>query len=230
VDRGCYKQWEEANVPLTVVFEVVSPTLGAEEMIDKQFFYEDHGVEEYYFFNPETNRLIVYVRRGEILRPVRLADSFVSPRLGIRFDLSGPEMVVYGPDGQRFLSFEELKTLYEQAQKRAEQAQRDAELALQIAQQAQQEAQQAQERAVQEQKRAVQAEERALQAQEQAVQAKEHAQKARQEADKAQLQARGALRRVMRLAELSRKARLQKATPEELQELERLENESISAP
>jgi hypothetical protein len=50
----------------------------------------------------------VFVRRGEILVRVRQVVSYVSPRLGIRFDLSGPELVVYGPDGSRFLTFEEL--------------------------------------------------------------------------------------------------------------------------
>ncbi|HZT80700.1 MAG TPA: hypothetical protein VFA26_10775, partial [Gemmataceae bacterium] len=54
-------------------------------------------------------------------------DGYVSPRLGIRFDLSGPEMVVYGPDGQRFLTFEELTVARVQAEQRAEQAERRAD-------------------------------------------------------------------------------------------------------
>src|SRR5205807_208024 len=63
---------------------------------------------------------------------------FISPRLGIRFDLSGPEMVVYGPDGDRFLTFEEMKTAHVQAQQAADRAQQAAGRAQQMADQANQ--------------------------------------------------------------------------------------------
>src|SRR5262249_33197366 len=97
-DRGSYKQWEEGNGPLTVVFEILSPENTPTEMADKFAFYDEHGVEEYYYYDPDTNRLHIFVRRGEVLARVRQVRDFVSPRLGIRFDLSGPEMVVRGPD------------------------------------------------------------------------------------------------------------------------------------
>jgi Uma2 family endonuclease len=187
-DRGCYKQWEEENVPVTIAFEVLSPSNKHMEMTDKLLFYEDHGVEEYYEYDPDSNRLSVYLRKGEMLRPVRSVDGFVSPRLGIRFDLSGPEMVVFGPDGQRFLSFEELKALYEKARRQTEKAQ------------------------------------------EQAREAQRAAEKAQEQTREAQRLIAATERRVTRLAELSRKARQQQATPEELQELERLENESLPSP
>jgi Uma2 family endonuclease len=128
-DRGCYKQWEEENVPMTVVFEVLSPKNSYMEMIKKQMFYEDHGVEEYYVYDPDSNGLNVYLRRGELLRLHRQAHGFVSPRLGIRFDLSGTEMVVYGPDNRRFLTFEELKAQMDQTEKKVELAEKNAELA-----------------------------------------------------------------------------------------------------
>ena len=35
-------------------------------------------------------------------------DGWISPLLGIRFDMSGPELVIYGPDGRRFLTYQEL--------------------------------------------------------------------------------------------------------------------------
>src|SRR3954452_22877793 len=108
-DRDSYKQWEEGNVPPAVVFEVLSPGNTVPEMDDKQAFYEEHGVEEYYVYDPEGNRLMAFVRRGEVLRRVRPVDGWVSPRLGVRFDLSGPELVIHRPDGGRFLTFEELE-------------------------------------------------------------------------------------------------------------------------
>jgi Uma2 family endonuclease len=117
-DRGSYRQWEEGNVPLTVVFEILSPGNTIPEMADKLAFYEEHGVEECYVYDPDANHLQLYVRQGDVLRRVRPADGFVSPRLGIRFDLSGPVMVVRGPDGQPFLTFEQLEAARKQAEQR----------------------------------------------------------------------------------------------------------------
>jgi Uma2 family endonuclease len=137
-DRGSYQQWLEGGVPVTVAFEILSPNSTATALAIKFAFYEDYGVEEYYIYDPESNRLYIFVRRGEVLVRVREVDSFVSPRLGIRFDLSGSEMVVLGPNGKRFLSFEELQEERQAAEQRAEQAQQQAEQARQQAEQAQQ--------------------------------------------------------------------------------------------
>jgi Uma2 family endonuclease len=126
-DRGSYRQWEEAGVPVTVAFEVLSPGNTVPEMADKFAFYEDYGVEEYYLYDPDNNRLQVFVRRGEVLVRVRQANGYVSPRLGIRFDLSGPEMAVCYPDGRRFLTFEELEAERAQAEERARNAEQRAE-------------------------------------------------------------------------------------------------------
>jgi Uma2 family endonuclease len=117
--RPSYKQWEEDGIPMTVVFEILSPGNDMMEMIDTRDFYDQYGVEEYYLYDPDRNRLIVYVRRQETLVRCWQADGYVSPRLGIRFDLSGPEMVVYYPSGRRFLTFEELNVAREQAEQRA---------------------------------------------------------------------------------------------------------------
>jgi Uma2 family endonuclease len=129
-DRGSYRQWEEGGVPVTVVFEILSPSSTVQEMTDKFAFYEEHGVEEYYLYDPERNRLVVYLRRGEVLARIRRVDGFVSPRLGIRFGLSGPEMVVFYPDGRRFRTFEEVdaeRVSIEQKIRDAEQRIKNAE-------------------------------------------------------------------------------------------------------
>src|SRR5689334_11830235 len=55
-DRGSYRQWEERGVPVTVVFEILSPGNTGPEMVEKFAFYEDHGVEEYYIYDPDNNR------------------------------------------------------------------------------------------------------------------------------------------------------------------------------
>jgi Uma2 family endonuclease len=125
-DRSSYKQWEEGNIPLTVVFEVLSPSKSVPEMIEKHAFYDEHGVEEYYIYDPEKNNLFGYVRGVETLVGIRKVNGFVSPRLGIRSDLSGSEMVVYRPDGRPFLTFEELEADRERERDRADKAERRA--------------------------------------------------------------------------------------------------------
>jgi Uma2 family endonuclease len=147
--RGSYKQWEENNVPIHVVFEILSPSNDVAELARKYPFYEEHGVEEYYVYDPETDKLEIYLRRGSAFRRQRKPSGFVSPRMKITFDLSGTELVVRYPDGRAFLSPVQMD-----AQRRATE------------------------------------------------------------------------QRLARLAELGRKARRGKATPEELLELERLEEEA----
>jgi Uma2 family endonuclease len=123
-DRGSYKQWEEDGVPITVAFEILSPGNSYQEMADKFDFYERYGVEEYYVYDPDHNTLDVYIRRGEMLRRIRPADGLVSPRLGLRFQLTEPEMTVYRPDGKPFLTFEELEEHRLKAEQQAEDARR----------------------------------------------------------------------------------------------------------
>jgi Uma2 family endonuclease len=125
--RGSYKQWEEGGLPLTVVFEILSPGNTRKEMSDKQHFYDEHGVEEYYLYDPDKNRLQAFVRRGTALLRVRKLRKFTSPRLRITFDLSGPELVVRHPDGQPFVFFEQERTARTQAEQRADQAEQRAD-------------------------------------------------------------------------------------------------------
>jgi len=53
-------------------------------------------------------------------------ENWVSPRLGIRFDLSGEELQIYRPDGEPFASYEDVSRRLVQAQQRAEQAEQRA--------------------------------------------------------------------------------------------------------
>lgn len=105
--RGSYKQWEENDVTPQVVFEVLSPNNTVEEMDDKLDFYDAHGVEEYYLIDPYRNRMRAYIRRRRRLREVDWDAGFVSPRLGIRFEKRGEDLVVIGPDGRVFQNRED---------------------------------------------------------------------------------------------------------------------------
>jgi Uma2 family endonuclease len=126
-DRGSYKQWEEGNIPVTVAFEVLSPSNTPMEMADKLAFYDEYGVEEYYLFDPDRNALRVYTRGQMALKLARHHGDFTSPRLGIRFELSGPEMAVFYPDGRRFLSFEDLERQRQQQRADSERRRADTE-------------------------------------------------------------------------------------------------------
>ncbi len=119
--RGSYKQWEEEDVGPQVVFEVLSPGNRTEEMDRKFEFYETHRVQEYYLYDPHGVELSGWLHQNGALEPVAAMNGWVSPRLSIRFDMSGPELVVYRPDGQRFSTFVELQQQAEDAKQRAEQ-------------------------------------------------------------------------------------------------------------
>jgi Uma2 family endonuclease len=107
--RGSYKQWLEEDVPVTVAFEILSPSNDTNEMAKKFFFYDEYGVEEYYVYDPDTNKLEVFVRGLSTFRQIHDIASYRSRRLGIRFEMTQPEMTIYGPDGKRFISFAESK-------------------------------------------------------------------------------------------------------------------------
>lgn len=135
-DRGSYKQWEEGNVSPQVVFEVLSPGNTYNEMVEKEGFYERHGVEEYYLYDPYKNNLWGWQRINDQLEKIHSLQGWVSPRLGIRFERSPETLEIYRPDGERFLTFAELdaerlreRREKEVAQARAEQAESRAEQA-----------------------------------------------------------------------------------------------------
>lgn len=136
--RGSYRQWNEENIAPQVVFEIRSPCNTDADMDYKLEFYDTHGVEEYYFYDPDSHQFLGYWRTGEHLSLIQQINQWVSPRLGIRFDLTGDEPTIYRSTGQRFLSSIEL----EQRAALAEQQLDQAELQLeQTSQQLEQERQ-----------------------------------------------------------------------------------------
>ena len=120
-DRGSYQQWQENNIAPQVVFEILSPGNRLTEMLNKLRFYERYGVDECYIYNPEGAELSGYLRSGEELREIDPIAGWVSPRLGVRFELSSEGLELYRPDGQKFATYVELDRQRELAQQRAEQ-------------------------------------------------------------------------------------------------------------
>jgi Uma2 family endonuclease len=135
-DRGSYKQWEEANIPPQVVFEILSPGNTVTAMTKKLLFYERYGVEEYYIYDPDTVELTGLLRNGNNLEEIEPIDGWVSPRLGIRFVLKEDTLEIYFPDNQRFLTPVELDQLRQQERQRAEQERQRAEQERQRAEEA----------------------------------------------------------------------------------------------
>ncbi len=121
-DRGSYQQWKEANIPPQVVFEVISPGNTIAEMTRKFQFYERYGVEEYYLYDPDHQELAGFVRRDDWLEAIAEIQGWVSPRLGIRFDLNETgQLKLHRPDGQPFETYEQITARAEQERVRAEQ-------------------------------------------------------------------------------------------------------------
>ncbi|WP_310485272.1 Uma2 family endonuclease [Chamaesiphon sp. VAR_48_metabat_403] len=115
-DRGSYKQWQENDIAPQVVFEILSPGNTANEMASKLAFYDRHDVEEYYIYDPDTNALSGWERADGYLVEIPVMQDWISPRLGIKFDLSTPpELQIYRPDGEPFLSFEDVSQRLESA-------------------------------------------------------------------------------------------------------------------
>lgn len=111
VYRGSYKQWEESNIAPQVVFEVLSPSNTAMEMLDKLDFYERNGVEEFILLDPEKHEFIAYEsQKGKLIRANQLPDTWQSPRLGIQFQIAEGKLLALDPTGVPLKTFAELKT------------------------------------------------------------------------------------------------------------------------
>jgi Uma2 family endonuclease len=144
--RGSYKQWEEDTIAPQVVFEILSPNNTLTEMNKKQVFYDRYGVEEYYLYDPDKNDLSGWLRTNEALDVIDPIDQWVSPRLGIRFEVNDT-LHLYHPDGTRFLSYREIAQQAQQSQQLAEQEHQRAEQEHQRAEQERQRAEQERQRA-----------------------------------------------------------------------------------
>ncbi len=185
VKRGSYLQWEEDDIAPQVVFEVLSPGNTLTEMAKKLDFYQRYGVEEYYIYDPDKIDVCGWIRTENQLTLIDTIKGWISPRLGVRFEISESGLELYRPDGRKFSTYIELESDRQKAEERAQQAE---ERAQQEAERAQQEA----ERAQQEAERAQQEAERAQQ----------EAERAQQEAERAQQEAERANRLAERLREL----------------------------
>jgi Uma2 family endonuclease len=118
--RKSYLQWKEDNIPPQVVFEILSDSNTEKKMQQKLEFYAEYGVEEYYIYDPESWQLEGWMRWQNQLVQMKQVNGWVSPRLGIKFETGLGELIIYRPDGKRFLTPVELSAESEQRLQRAE--------------------------------------------------------------------------------------------------------------
>jgi len=163
--RGSYRQWEEENIAPQVVFEILSPSNTKSEMKKKLQFYRRHDVEEYYLYDPDKITFDGWaLTKGSLLK-IRKIQGWKSPRLGIRFEFTDEEIVIYQPDGEKFQSIAEEIKQRKQAQKQTEkeikqrkQAQKQTEKEIKQRKQAQKQTEEEIKQRKQAQKRAEKAE------------------------------------------------------------------------
>ncbi|MBC8142849.1 MAG: Uma2 family endonuclease [Armatimonadetes bacterium] len=124
--RGSYQQSKENGIAPQVVFEILSPGNRYSEMVGKFLFYQRHDVEEYYIYDPRKKGDASFdaYRRDEdgLLTPVPDVTAYISPRLGIRFDTLGRDLIIHRADGTRFQTVQEVFAERELQRIRAEAA------------------------------------------------------------------------------------------------------------
>jgi len=126
-DRGSYQQWREGGVAPQVVFEVLSPGNTLVEMLGKLRFYERYRVEEFYIYDPDRGDLSGWIGADAELTTIESMQGWVSPRLGVRFELASGELQIYRPDGRPFETYVELERSRRIAEQDAEQERQRAE-------------------------------------------------------------------------------------------------------
>jgi Uma2 family endonuclease len=126
-ERPSYMQFLEDNIAPQVVFEIRSHNDRQTKMNKKLSFYQRHGVEEYYLYDPERNELEGWQRIEGNLEVIEPMEGWISPRLGVRFELGEDGLEIYQPDGEAFVSPEELREERDFERQRAEEAVQRAE-------------------------------------------------------------------------------------------------------
>jgi Uma2 family endonuclease len=130
--RTSYVQHEEGGIPPQVVFEILSPSNRKRAMDYKRRVYEKYGVEEYYVYNPYKIQLEVWLKEGDAFRLIPEASGWVSPRLGIRFELA-EDMTIFAPDGRPFLDYAEVARQRDEVARERDESERRSERAEQRA-------------------------------------------------------------------------------------------------
>ena len=85
-----------------MVFDILSPGNRVMEMLKKEQFYDRYGVAEYYIYDPDDNARVGWRREAGQWHRINEGHGWISPLLGVRFELPIVTLVMYRPDGRRF--------------------------------------------------------------------------------------------------------------------------------
>lgn len=83
--RDSYQQWKEASRPPHVVFEFLSKSNTAEEILEKLDFYSRMGCEEFFIYDYRRKKFHAYLREGDsglAPRPSSEDGTWLCPALG----------------------------------------------------------------------------------------------------------------------------------------------------
>lgn len=125
IKRESPAQWENKSQAPRVVLETLSSSDTAQELLAKQVFYSQRGALELYFYAPESNEFWG-LARTTLQQGFKLLTEFdfpwVSPTLGIRFELFEDGLAVFHPDGDLFKDPEVILDERNQAQQERDRA------------------------------------------------------------------------------------------------------------
>jgi len=123
-ERSSYMQWEEDGLPPAVVFEFISKSNTADELMEKLEFYSEMGCEEFFVYDYRRRKLGLFAReRASGLARIAPGEDgvFESQVLGMAFGLDGEgRLWVRRPDGKLMETQREIAQRAEAEHQRAE--------------------------------------------------------------------------------------------------------------
>lgn len=127
---GSYRQFEFGG-HVALVVEVLSPSNTWAEMVRKRQFYDRHGADEYWAFDPDHGALEVWVRQGDALVELPVPEEgIVSPATGVTVRLIDGMLAVFDAGSDRRWLFpldEAMRAEAERERAEAERERADAE-------------------------------------------------------------------------------------------------------
>lgn len=131
-ERESYKQWKENGRQPDVVFEFISKSNTADEMMDKLDFYSDMGCLEFFIYDYRRGKFNAFRRNGGNClqkKPAEADGTWFSHVLGMSFGLDeNGRLWVRRPDGKLMETQRQILARAEQEAARAEREAARAEL------------------------------------------------------------------------------------------------------
>lgn len=119
--RSSWHNDRENGVSPAVVFEMKSRSNTRAQISAKRTWYELHGVNEYYEYDPDQGTFRAWFRsESGRLEAVLNSVGVTSPALGIKFILNGASLELLGPDGRILGDYVSAETAAETERLRAE--------------------------------------------------------------------------------------------------------------